>query len=87
MLQAEKVTNDSPEVLGPDTDGSAFNKASPWRDKAGIASYYGVCERTITNLVAKRQIPFKKLGRCIRFNIHTCDKAFENSCVKSVGQF
>jgi excisionase family DNA binding protein len=33
-----------------------------------VAVYLGVSDRTIRDLVYRRRIPFRKVGRCVRFS-------------------
>jgi hypothetical protein len=57
---------------------------TPWRDKKGIAAHFGTCPRTVTNWMRARRIPYSKIGRVVRFNVHKCEKAIEAMEVKSV---
>jgi hypothetical protein len=56
---------------------------SPWRDKQGIADYYRVSIRTINEWMRRKVIPFQKVDRTVRFNIHHCDTALMLFQVKS----
>jgi hypothetical protein len=49
--------------------------ASPWRKKSEIAEYYNCDIRTITNFMRRHILPYVKIGRFVRFNIHECDEA------------
>ena len=51
------------------------HRETPFVNLEKIACRYGVCERTIQNMKRKRQIPYHKFGRCIRFKVADCDKA------------
>jgi excisionase family DNA binding protein len=42
-------------------------------DVAGAATYLGVKERQIRSLVYRREIPFTKVGRLVRFDIQELD--------------
>lgn len=44
-------------------------------DKQALAARYGVCVRTIHNLMRKRILPSYPLGRAIRFHPAECDAA------------
>lgn len=57
---------------------------SPWRDKKGIADYLGYSERYVTDLQRSKKIPFEKVGRSVRFNIHDVDKALKAFEIKSI---
>ena len=46
-------------------------------NRVKIARRYGVCQRTIQNMAARRILPFYKWGRCVRFKISECDAALE----------
>jgi len=59
-------------------------RQSPWRDKVGIAEYYGRSIRCISNWKRKRVIPFVKQGRNVLFHVQKCDKALEAFEIKSV---
>lgn len=49
-----------------------------------VASLLGVSKRTITNLAARRKIPFVKIGRCLRFRLRDVEAAINKMTVKSV---
>jgi excisionase family DNA binding protein len=65
--------------------GNAITEStSPWRDRKGIAAHLGVSVRHITNLQRRRVIPYVKVGRVVRFDIHACDQALKAMEIKSV---
>jgi excisionase family DNA binding protein len=45
----------------------------PLIDSAAAAVWLGVGERQIRNLVYKRQIPYVKIGRLVRFKVSDLD--------------
>ena len=57
---------------------------SPWCDRESIARRYGVSPRCITNWQKRRRIPYAKLGRVVRFDVHACDRAVKAMEVKSI---
>lgn len=46
------------------------------------AKYLGTTEKTLYTKVWRREIPFVKLGRSLRFDIRELDKLIEESTVK-----
>ncbi len=58
--------------------------SSPWRDRAGIAAYYGKSIRQITDWQKEKVIPFVRQGRNVMFHIHKCDTALERYEVRSI---
>jgi hypothetical protein len=52
---------------------------TPFVNRVQIARRYGVCERTIQNMMRMRAIPYHKLGRCVRFKVSDCDTATPTS--------
>ena len=50
---------------------------TPFVNRLQIARRYGVCERTIQNMMRTRAIPYRKFGRCVRFKVVECDAALE----------
>lgn len=58
--------------------------SSPWRDRAGIAAYFGRSVRQITDWQREKVIPYVKQGRNIMFHIHKCEAALERYEVKSI---
>lgn len=55
-----------------------------WRDRKGIASHFGISERSVSNLMRRRFLPYCKFGRIVRFDLTACEaavKAFEQRSV------
>lgn len=52
--------------------------------KQEIAKRYQISVRQVTNLMRRRILPFVKVGRMVRFNTQSCDKALMQFEVKSV---
>jgi hypothetical protein len=70
------------------TNGILRNIAAPEfsasTNTRGIAARYEVSPRCIQNWVARKVLPVLKIGRAVRFNIASCDKAlarFERKAV------
>ena len=59
------------------TQGSLFNRRE-------IADYIGVCERTVSNMMAKRVIPIIKIGKSVRFDPIKVRKALEKYEIESL---
>ena len=57
---------------------------SDWTDKEGIAAHLGLSVRHITNLMNSRQIPYYRLGRCVRFRISEVEFALKGYQIKHV---
>lgn len=58
---------------------------SPLLKHEEAAEYLQVSPRTLTNLVASRQVGFVKIGRCRRYLIVELDRFIESRWQKSVG--
>ena len=58
------------ELLPNETQRGLFTRKQ-------IAAYLGVCERTVSNLMAKRLIPVIKIGKNVRFDPVKVRKALE----------
>lgn len=50
-------------------------------DQAGAAEYLGTTERHVRELKYRREIPFVKLGRSLRFDIRDLDRWIEDNKV------
>lgn len=58
--------------------------ASQWRDRKGIAAHFAISERHVTNLQRRRILPYVRLGRAVRFDVHACDQALKALEIKSI---
>jgi len=45
-----------------------------WVDRKQLAKHLAVSQRTIANWMARRRIPYLKLGRTVRFSIEQVDE-------------
>lgn len=54
-------------------------------DVAGAATYLGIKERQVRSLVYRREIPFTKVGRLVRFDIQQLDAWLESNTVPAGG--
>lgn len=52
-------------------------------DAPGIAEYMGCTERHVRELVYRRQIPFVKVGRSLRFDIPAIDRWIDGNSVQA----
>lgn len=52
-------------------------------DRHGIGARYAVSQRTVTNWMQRRVLPFIKVGRLVRFDVESCDRALATFEVKS----
>jgi hypothetical protein len=57
-----------------------------WTNKDGIARHFGCSPRHITNMMARRLLPYCKLGKSVRFHIKKCDDAISSLEIKSQSQ-
>jgi excisionase family DNA binding protein len=48
-------------------------------DRAGAAEYLGLTESQIRGLVFRRQIPFMKVGKSVKFDVRHLDRWIEQS--------
>lgn len=46
-------------------------------DRAGAAEYLGLTEAQVRGLVFRRQIPFMKIGRAVKFDVRHLDRWIE----------
>lgn len=89
---ADQTMQDCPALLPAQEDSdkpaaaqpAQTNAESRWRDKKGIAAYFGVSPRHITNLQRRRILPFVKFGRVVRFDVRACDEAAKALEMKSI---
>jgi excisionase family DNA binding protein len=51
-----------------------------------LADYIGTTILNVYQMVSKRQIPFVKIGRSVRFDLHAIDTWIESKAVK-VGDY
>jgi len=72
---------------GPAISPQADRHSGRWRDRRGIAEYFGLSERSVSNLMRRRVLPFVKIGRIVRFDLAACETAFKVFETRSVGQF
>lgn len=61
----------------------AERKARRLVDLAGVAEYLHDNQRHIKNLIQKRQIPFVRLGRSLRFDLDEIDAWLDANSVKA----
>ena len=57
-----------------------------WHDRKGIASHFGISERSVSNLMRRRLLPYVKLGRIVRFDLAACESAIMAFELRSVAQ-
>ncbi len=57
-----------------------------WVTKRQLASRFQCCPRTINNLMTRRILPYRRLGRILRFDPGECDKAMDAFKVKSISE-
>lgn len=57
--------------------GSLMSNANKYINKRSLAERLSVSERTVSNWVASRKIPFWKIRRTLRFDPNDVDKALE----------
>jgi hypothetical protein len=54
-----------------------------WFNKKQIALRYNIGERTVTDWMKRRILPFVKVGRVVRFHLPECELAVKKYQVKS----
>ena len=66
--------NHAPDIMNPNS-----NSIGPrnWKTKQEIAAYYKCHLRTITNLMRRGVLPYRKIGRFVRLDPVECDRALE----------
>lgn len=58
---------------------------SRYLDVSGTAAYCGITERQVRALVFRREIPFTKVGRLLRFDVRRLDAWLEANTVPAGG--
>jgi excisionase family DNA binding protein len=53
-------------------------------DKPGLAEHLKVCQRTVDYLMARRAIPYMKIGRLVRFRIADVERALKRFSVEEI---
>ncbi len=63
---------------------SEFVNNVGWVKKSDLAKHLSLSVRSIDNLIARRAVPFVRLGRSVRFKISDVDRALERFTRKEV---
>jgi len=53
------------------------NELKDWKTKRDMAAYYKCHLRTITNLMRRGILPYRKIGRFVRLDPVECDHAMD----------
>ena len=59
------------------------NEPRCWKNKPEIAAHFQCDERTISNWMRRRILPFVKVRGVLRFDVNECDRAFRQFQTKS----
>lgn len=59
--------------MGTTTRGQPGESVQPLVDIGGLAERLGVSERFVRRLVSERRVPFRKIGKFVRFDIAEID--------------
>lgn len=59
-------------------------RAERWVTKQQLAAHLQCCPRTVNNLMRRRILPYRKIGRLLRFDPAECDRALEAFQVRSL---
>ncbi len=54
-----------------------------WTNRAGICERYRFCDRTLSNLMRDKVIPYVKIGKLVLFDVDACDQAlreYDDKC-------
>ena len=62
------------------------NNGGTWATKKQLANHFQCCPRTINNLMSRRILPFRKVGKFLRFDTAECDAAMDAFKVRSFGE-
>lgn len=54
-----------------------------WSNKKEAALYLGIGQRTVTDWMRRRILPYVKVGRVVRFHLPECEMAVRKYQVKS----
>lgn len=65
-------------------NNSEFVNNAGWVRKRDLAQYLSLSLRSVDNLIARKAIPFVRLGRSVRFRIADVDRALERFTRKEV---
>jgi excisionase family DNA binding protein len=55
-----------------------------WKTKREIAAHLKCSVRTVTTLMARRMLPYVKIGHFVRFDLAECDRAMARYRVRGV---
>jgi excisionase family DNA binding protein len=64
---------------------SPLKLGSKYARKGVVASYLGVCPRTVDNWMKSGAIPFMRVGRVILFNLHEVEESLNKFKVAAKG--
>jgi hypothetical protein len=59
------------------TTNPNINELKDWKTKRDMAAYYKCHLRTITNLMRRGILPYRKIGRFVRLDPVECDRAMD----------
>lgn len=59
------------------TTNSNNGELKDWKTKREMAAYYKCHLRTITNLMHRGILPYRKIGRFVRLYLVECDRALD----------
>ena len=65
-------------------EAKQFHIRIGWVTKHDLALFYRVCDRTIDNWVARKRIPFRKIGRSVRFSLGDVEAALQRYDLKAI---
>lgn len=57
-----------------------------WVNKRELARHFACSPRTINNLMARRILPYSRIGKILRFDLAACDRAMQRFRTRSVGE-
>lgn len=57
-----------------------------WADIEGIKRRYGICRRSVQNLMRRRILPHVRVGRILRFDVAACDAALKQFEIQNITQ-
>ena len=65
---------------------NSTNSGGRWVTKKEIAEHLKCCPRTINNLMSRRILPYRRVGKLLRFELGECDRAIDAFKVSSFSE-
>lgn len=64
-----------------ENDGGAGGRPKQYHDKHDVAAEFGITTRTLEQWMKRGLIPFFKIGKTVRFDLHSVRAHLEANCL------